>query len=98
MENIDDQYQKKIDERKELLLKLYQENQEQLKHPSLIEEEEEKIDKECEEFGCLISKKESMSKKEYHWLIATKILIISVILLSIVALMLVGYVITKRFA
>ncbi|WP_406616141.1 hypothetical protein ACJA25_01780 [Mycoplasmopsis hyopharyngis] len=98
MDKQNDEFQKKIEERRQLLIELHKQNQEELKHPSLITEDDEPIHKECQDFGCLIKKKETMSKKEYYWAIATKFLIISAVLLVIIALLMIGYLITKRVA
>lgn len=89
-------FEKAIQERKEMLLKMYTKNQDALKHPSLIKEEEEPIDKECNDFGCMVKKTKNLSKKEYTWYLTKKILISTSIIFAIVVIMLIGFLITKR--
>lgn len=96
MANIDrdpEQCQIRIEKRRELLKKLYAENQYELAHPALIEEEKP-ISGKCNELKCIIEDKK-MNPQERKEQIAIKFLGMVVSILVIVFVTMVALMIAK---
>lgn len=84
----------KIEKRKQLLIKLHNENMLELKHPGMIREENKPIDKKCEDPLCKIATKD-MSPIEKKQRLVIKFLGVGISILLILTCVLVAILIGK---
>lgn len=83
-----------IKNRRELLIKLHLENEQELLHPALISDEDRSIDKECDDPFCEISAKKT-DPKERKKALVYKILSIASATLLIVACIIIALLIGR---
>ncbi|WP_406616842.1 hypothetical protein [Mycoplasmopsis adleri] len=84
----------RIEKRRQLLIKLHEENLYELAHPESIREEDKPINKKCDDPLCKIARK-NMSPAEYKAALTIKILAVVVSILVIVTCTLVAVMISK---
>ncbi|ADV34554.1 Uncharacterised protein (plasmid) [Mesomycoplasma conjunctivae] len=87
----------RIQKRRELLLKLYNENQAELANPALIEDEKP-ITGECQEFMCLVNKHEKEDPRVRKQKIILKVLGASLSVLIILLCTLLAVLISRVYA